>query len=94
MEATAEDVMEMPKYRCHKEVWALRIGAVSQGDGPDTVLLSFSEPEYAPLIVSVLKRPTPHPGWYYVVYDSPTNPGYHSFSPAREFEDGYALIER
>jgi hypothetical protein len=89
---------EMPRYACHKEVWALKINAIRQSDQPtDSVggswLLDVEEPGYAPIEVShadyVLKH-SPHAGGYYVVYKD----GYQSFSPAKAFEDGYTRTTR
>jgi len=75
---------EMPLYICHKRVWALKIkDVVFTGD---TAHLTF-EGNSAPLTVSIADRPKPEPGWYYVVYEN----NYHSFSPAKAFEEGYTL---
>lgn len=75
---------EMPKYRCHKEVWALKILHVI-GD-----VLEFTEPRYAPLQVGTdyIHKHNPQDGGYYVVYKD----GYKSYSPAEAFEDGYTRI--
>jgi len=91
MEAAAE----MPRYRCHKEVWALKIAAViiddhdsySTGHGATIVP---EDRRYAPLRVDYeyLRKHDPKPGGYYVVYDD----GYASWSPAKAFEEGYALV--
>jgi hypothetical protein len=82
---------QMPKYRCHKEVWALKIRALEfAGDG--SAKIAPAEPGYAPFDVA--------PGFkhkfqgseddlgYYVVYAD----GYQSWSPTTAFEDGYTLI--
>lgn len=75
---------EMPRWRCHKEVWALQIGGV----GPDW--LEFAHPGYERREVhpSLFARGTPKSGDYFVVYRD----GYQSWSPQKEFEDGYARI--
>lgn len=87
---------EMPKYECHKRVWALKIKAIRQTDGESNFeggswLLDVEEPGYAPIEVShrdyVLKH-SPYAGGYYVVYAD----GYKSFSPAKAFEDGYTRV--
>ncbi len=81
---------QMPKYLCHKEVWALKIGeglkVLPNGD----VILPILDPGYAPVIVAkaVVSRYMPMPGDYYVVYED----GYKSISPAKAFEEGYTLI--
>jgi hypothetical protein len=83
----------MPKYRCHKEVWALQIRSVELLTAPaseDAQLaeITFEGGMFGPRTVSLAKRPTPEPGWYYVIYQN----GYASFSPPKEFEEGYARI--
>ena len=77
---------EMPRYRCHKEVWALKIAAI------DGLTIIPEEDGYAQFDVSAeyMDRHRPQVGGYYVVYKD----GYQSFSPAAPFEDGYTLIER
>ncbi len=90
--------LELPKYRCHKEVWALKIESVQLvaiADEDDGMLhnhtrLCFEDKNYSPIQVpdSYVARHDPKPGGYYVVYAD----GYKSFSPADAFEDGYALI--
>ncbi len=87
---------QMPRYKCHKEVWALKIKAIRQNDQPTDLkggswILDVEEPGYAPIEVShtdyILKH-SPKVGGYYVVYRD----GYQSFSPVKEFEDGYTRI--
>ena len=83
------DAAEMPKYRCHKKVWALKIDGITRlSDGRWSILPA--ESGYAPFVVpaSYIERHTPAVGGYYVVYDD----GYKSYSPAKAFEDGYTLI--
>lgn len=79
---------EMPRYVCHKEVWALKIAAVeiNQDKSAD---IAPSDPGYASF--------TTQPGWserfkgseedlgYFVVYKD----GYESWSPTKAFEEGY-----
>lgn len=76
---------EMPRYKCHKEVHALRIRSI-RGN-----VLSFWEDWFAPLDVdpAMFARYVPVPGDYYVVYED----GYRSISPRKAFEDGYARID-
>lgn len=83
--------IEMPRYRSHKEVHALKIGddpIVVHGDG--SVTLPIADDGYAPVTVdaSVVSRYMPSAGDYLVVYDD----GYRSISPAKAFEDGYTRI--
>ena len=81
-----QPTQEMPKYKCHKEVHALKIAAINgevitpqdKGYGEFTVSAAFIE------------KHAPKPGGYYVVYED----GYVSFSPAEAFEAGYTGIER
>lgn len=79
--------IEMPRYQCHKKVWALKIGAI---DGPDPWKLTPENGRYASFECppEMFTRYIPAPGDYYVVYDD----GYKSFSPAKAFEEGYTLI--
>lgn len=77
---------EMPRYVCHKTVWALKIKTVvpqTEGDG----LLTPDDSRYAPFMVPAeyMSKHKPVAGGYYVVYKD----GYKSFSPAQAFEDGY-----
>lgn len=82
----------MPRYKCHKKVWALKIAAVEiHQDGTTTI--APKDEGYAPFTTKAewLKR------WkgietdlgYYVVYDD----GYASWSPTKAFEEGYTRIK-
>ncbi len=87
---------KMPKYRSHKEVWALKIVSIRhiedrpgvEADGSAT--LTFEEEGYAAICVSpeYMQKHMPQIGGYYVVYEG----GYASWSPARVFEDGYTRV--
>lgn len=95
---------EMPLYKCHKEVWALKIAAIEVhrptiaeldlilAGGPEgpAATITPAEAGYAPFIVNreYLDKHKPQAGGYFVVYAD----GYRSFSPAKAFEEGYALI--
>lgn len=82
-------MVEMPKYKCHKEVWALKIkNAVTEDSGETT--LFFEEDGYAPIKVSAewMHKRNGKPGGYYVVYSD----GYTSWSPTDAFEEGYKRI--
>ncbi len=86
---------EMPRYRCHKEVWALKIKEITRAPSGNATVTHSIVPEnrrYAPFEVSMeyIGKHSPQAGGYYVVYDD----GYISYSPARAFEDGYRLIVR
>jgi len=79
---------QMPKYKCHKEVWAVKIKAIRHlKDGSATIVTQ--EEGVTPFRVdeAYLKKHQPECGGYYVVYED----GYKSFSPAEPFEAGYSL---
>lgn len=80
---------EMPRYRCHKEVWALKIACLEGADGGEWTVTP-AEDGYAPFQVDAayMAKHQPKVGGYYVVYRD----GYKSWSPASEFEDGYTRI--
>lgn len=91
---------ELPRYKCFKEVWALKIGKIEydsenakktnrETDG--SALLYPEEEGYAPIKVDYeyIRKHNPQSGGYYVVYKD----GYKSFSPAAAFEEGYSLIQ-
>jgi len=89
--------VEMPKYRSHKEVWALKIKSiVRDGEGENresdgSAIITPEEEGYAPFRVEgdYLHKHKPQAGGYYVVYKD----GYKSFSPAEAFEEGNTLIK-
>lgn len=93
--------IELPKYRCHKQVWALLIAAIQPKASPDPTGQSMAasygavivpaNDRYAPLEVSAeyVMKHNPEPGGYYVLYED----GYASYSPAAPFESGYSLIQ-
>lgn len=81
--------VEMPKYRCHKQVHALKIRDLrTNPDG--SIFIVPEESGYAPFEVSAefVRKHQPQAGGYYVVYED----GYTSYSPAKPFEDGYTKI--
>lgn len=83
--------VEMPRYKCHKEVWALQIDrVVPTEDGGAT--LYFKRGGYGPIQMPFewITRHDPRRGGYYVVYGD----GYKSFSPADTFEAGYTELKR
>jgi hypothetical protein len=93
--------MEMPKYKSHKEVWALKIVEVKRDsdnaskEGRETdgsAALIFEDSRYAPIKVSqeYVRKHNPQPGGYYVRYKD----GYESWSPADAFESGYTEIKQ
>ena len=89
---------EMPRYKSHKEVWALKIASISydrddaKAEGRETdgsAVITPEEDGYAPFKVphDYVRKHKPEAGGYYVVYSD----GYKSFSPAKAFEEGYTL---
>ncbi|HAZ3479048.1 TPA: hypothetical protein J1X14_003519 [Escherichia coli] len=91
---------EMPRYQCHKKVWALKISLVDHKPNPDNTgksgassygaILHPEDKSYAPFDVSpeFIGKHKPTDGGYFVVYED----GYQSYSPAEAFESGYAKI--
>jgi Protein of unknown function (DUF2829) len=89
MAATGSAQIDLPRYRSHKTVWALKIKEVDAGGpNPGRVILVFEDTRYAPSEVSIIDKPKPQAGWYYVAYEN----DYYSFSPAEVFEKGYTLL--
>lgn len=89
---------EMPKYRSHKTVWALKIASIefdsdkARAENRDTdssAIITPADPGYAPFEVdgAYVHKHGPQAGGYYVVYAD----GYKSWSPAEAFEAGYTL---
>ena len=84
---------ELPKYKCHKEVWALKIGGIIGGERHSGIVrISPLDQGYSPFDapagwVERYKGSADDHG-YYVVYKG----GYASWSPSREFEEGYTKI--
>jgi hypothetical protein len=87
--------MEMPRYKCHKVVHALKIAKIldptlpgNESDGSRVIVPV--EPGYAPFSVDrdYVRKHEPQVGGYFVAYDD----GYTSFSPAQAFEDGYTRV--
>lgn len=84
------NVLEMPRYKCHKEVYALKIADVQYEPGGGAMIVP-AEAGYAPFRVDAefMRKHSPQIGGYYVVYED----GYTSFSPAEAFETGYTKAE-
>jgi hypothetical protein len=94
MNDTSGASAELPKYQCHKQVWALKIARIvfhesAQGEPPAATIVPEND-RYAPFDVEAkyVAKHNPQAGGYYVVYDD----GYKSWSPAEAFESGYTLI--
>lgn len=87
--------VELPRYRSHKEVWALKIAEIEpDGSAPSgaegSCIITPAEDGYAPFRVDVeyCRKHNTQVGGYYVVYKD----GYKSWSPAEAFEEGYTKI--
>jgi hypothetical protein len=96
-EVMSEAAVQLPRYKCHKEVWAAKIMAVDVKRGVEgfrlgaRLSLDFGdgrESAYAEVDGKWLSKHSPEVGGYYVQYDD----GYRSYSPAAAFESGYTLI--
>lgn len=83
---------EMPRYKCHKEVHALKIKAVEPRPFATMsgAIITPEDDGFGPFEVSedYFLKHEPRPGGYYVRYAD----GYESFSPADAFESGYTRI--
>ena len=77
---------EMPRYRSHKQVWALKMKSIEFHEGGGATFVP-EESHFSPIVLSVeyCTKHEPKAGGYYVVYQG----GYMSWSPADAFEDGY-----
>ena len=87
--------VELPRYRCHKEVRALKIAQIyrdgdAAGASDGGAMITPADPGFSPLKVDFqyMRKHDPKVGGYFVVYRD----GYTSWSPASEFEDGYTRI--
>ena len=85
---------EMPRYKCHKIVHALKIQRVIDpsllNDETDGSRILVPEEPFAPLRVGMeyVRKHNPQAGGYFIRYED----GYESFSPAKAFEDGYTRL--
>jgi hypothetical protein len=90
---------ELPRFKCHKGVWALKIKTIAYDcdkarvEGRDTdgsAVITPEEDGYMPFRedANYISKHRPEVGGYYVVYVD----GYKSFSPAKAFEDGYSPV--
>lgn len=102
------NIAEMPKYRCHKEVWALKIRTVVVHDPSGTGREIDGVPVDGPMVRFAGGFIFPEDSRYGLIdfdaeYFKKHNPqpggyyvvyedGYKSFSPAAAFEEGYSPI--
>jgi hypothetical protein len=94
-----ETQAEMPRYKCHKEVHALKLDAVRHGHSKDgqrqfnTCVLYPADKAFDPIEVDgpwcceKINIENDDCG-YLVVYAD----GYKSWSPTKAFEDGYTRL--
>ncbi len=82
--------VEMPRYKCHKVVHALKIKHIVVKTGNGAEITPDDKGCFAVFSVSeeYMVKHNPQPGGYFVVYED----GYASFSPAKAFEAGYTRI--
>jgi RyR domain len=78
---------ELPRYKSHKTVQALKIARIETFSHSYGVTLHPADEGYTPFQVSseFVAKHQPQPGGYFVRYDD----GYTSYSPAKAFEEGY-----
>ncbi len=74
-------------YKCHKEVRAFKIVSIKHESGGGFIVANDKE-QYTRITTEFMKRHNPEEGGYLVVYKD----GYSSFSPQKEFEEGYREI--
>lgn len=82
-----ESAVQLPRYRCHTEVWAAKIQIVERRVDGESYRLSLSNNGYVDVDDAWYAKHKPELGGYFVQYDD----GYRSYSPAAAFESGYAL---
>jgi hypothetical protein len=78
--------MDLPRWKCHKEVGADKIVRIEPSTTGATLHLEGGAIANVNLLWQ--DRHRPQVGGYYVVY----NDDYSSFSPAQAFEEGYTRI--
>lgn len=77
---------QMPEWICHKRVRAAKIRSMVQTDVNAGGFLILDNGMNAKVDYGWLKKHCPKLGGYYVEYKD----GYHSYSPAEAFEEGYS----
>jgi len=83
-----ETARELPRYKCHKEVWAVKIKELNLMIKGALIVTEEEGYESFPITQGYIDKHKPASGGYYVVYED----GYTSYSPAEAFEAGYSLI--
>ena len=83
--------IQLPRWKCHKEVWAAKILRIDDTPVGPRLVLTFDgqrESAYADVVPEWLAKHSPQIGGYYVQYTD----GYKSYSPAAAFESGYTRV--
>lgn len=90
--------VELPRWRCHKVVWAAKLREITihdqAGSNPPVPFaggfMFLDLPGAAPVAFDAAFWEKHHPvaGGYLVIYPD----GYRSFSPAKAFEEGYSVL--
>ena len=81
-------MINIPRWKCHKEVYAFKIEQIKNQFETNDALLINNDISVK-VDIDYLGKHKPEVGGYYVLYDD----GYQSFSPAKAFEDGYTEIK-
>lgn len=91
--------VQLPRWKCHKEVWAAKITGMQFGPDPVLLLAGGGRIYPSPDVWGRINKMVPDfkvgdeswpglVGGYYVRYDD----GFEMWSPAKAFEDGYSRI--
>jgi hypothetical protein len=90
MPLEVDSKIQFPVYKCHKEVCALKIKEVKFSPQVGNTLVPENN-AFAEFFVTdeFIAKHHPEAGGYWVRYAD----GYQSYSPAKAFEEGYALLD-
>ena len=81
---------DLPTFKCHKEVRAIKIHRILEKQDGSALLIPDKDGFDAISVdENYMKKHEPKSGGYFVMYKG----GYKSYSPAKDFEDGYILID-
>lgn len=83
-----EASIQLPKWKCHKEVWADEIVDITFTPSGSRWHLSCGGIVDANTVREITQRSSPIVGDYFVEYED----GYRSWSPVKAFIDGYERI--
>jgi hypothetical protein len=83
--------MTIPRWQCHKQVQAFKIGSIALSEVVGVWVLhpEVSDINAVEVDGAYIVKHKPKIGGYYVRYDD----GYESWSPAATFEAGYTRIQ-